>query len=112
MTELTLSQRTLQLPRQNPRAFLFIAAVICWGLYLSLIPLSEAIVAAPMVNEVALTLLFGLFGWKIALLYTGLGLTVAIVSGWTIGRLSMEGYRTVAPGTELSGALRRRRDPH
>ena len=50
------------------------------------------LIAAPMVNEVALALLFGLFGWKIALLYLGLGLTVAIVAGWVIGRLRMERY--------------------
>ena len=48
------------------------------------------LIAAPMVNEVALALLLGLFGWKIALLYLGLGLAVAIVSGWVIGRLHME----------------------
>jgi uncharacterized protein len=48
------------------------------------------LVSAPMVNEVALALLFGLFGWKIALLYVGLGLAVAIVAGWVIGRLRME----------------------
>lgn len=39
------------------------------------------LISAPMVNEVALTLLFGMFGWKTALLYLGLGLSVAIVSG-------------------------------
>jgi uncharacterized membrane protein YraQ (UPF0718 family) len=50
------------------------------------------LIAAPLVNEVALTLLFGMFGWKIALLYLGLGLSVAIVAGWTIGRLKMEAY--------------------
>jgi len=50
------------------------------------------LISAPMVNEVALTLLFSLFGWKIALLYLGLGLSVAIVSGWIIGRLKMERY--------------------
>jgi uncharacterized protein len=48
------------------------------------------LVSAPMVNEVALALLFGLFGWKIALLYMGLGLAVAVVAGWVIGRLRME----------------------
>ena len=48
------------------------------------------LISAPMVNEVALTLLFGLFGWKIALLYMSLGLSVAIVAGWVIGRLKME----------------------
>ena len=49
------------------------------------------LISAPMVNEVALTLLFGLFGWKVALLYLGLGLAVAMVGGWIIGRLKMEG---------------------
>jgi hypothetical protein len=50
------------------------------------------LIAAPMVNEVALTLLFGLFGWRIALLYLSLGLSVAIAAGWVIGRLKMEAY--------------------
>ncbi|MEA5097580.1 MAG: permease, partial [Burkholderiaceae bacterium] len=50
------------------------------------------LISAPMVNEVALTLLFGLFGWKVAALYLALGLTVAILSGWVIGRLKMEAY--------------------
>ena len=50
------------------------------------------LIAAPMVNEVALALLFGMFGWKVALLYLVLGLSVAIVAGWTIGRLKMERY--------------------
>ncbi len=45
-----------------------------------------------MVNEVALTLLLGMFGWKIALLYMSLGLTIAIIAGWIIGRLKMEKY--------------------
>jgi hypothetical protein len=48
------------------------------------------LVAAPMVNEVALVLLFGLFGWKVAGLYLGTGLLIAIFSGWVIGRLHME----------------------
>jgi len=39
-----------------------------------------------MVNEVALVLLFGLFGWRIAAIYAGTGLLIAIVAGWTIGR--------------------------
>ncbi|MBU0587809.1 MAG: permease [Gammaproteobacteria bacterium] len=50
------------------------------------------LIAAPMVNEVALTLLFGMFGWKVALLYLGLGLSVAIAAGWVIGRLKMEAH--------------------
>ena len=48
------------------------------------------LIAAPMVNEVALALLLGLFGWKVALLYLGLGLLVAIVAGLIIGELKME----------------------
>jgi uncharacterized protein len=48
------------------------------------------LVSAPMVNEVAVVLLFGLFGWKVAGLYMGTGVLIAIVSGWTIGRLHME----------------------
>jgi uncharacterized membrane protein YraQ (UPF0718 family) len=48
------------------------------------------LVSAPMVNEIALVLLFGLFGWKVAAIYMGMGLLIAIVSGWTIGRLKME----------------------
>jgi uncharacterized membrane protein YraQ (UPF0718 family) len=43
-----------------------------------------------MVNEVALGLLFGLVGWKVALTYLAFGLAVAIVSGWIIGRLHLE----------------------
>ena len=50
------------------------------------------LISAPMVNEVALTLLLGLFGWKIALLYLGLGLFIAVVADWVIGRLKMEAY--------------------
>ena len=50
------------------------------------------LISAPMVNEVALTLLFSLFGWKTALLYMSLGLVVAIVAGWIIGRLKMENH--------------------
>jgi len=50
------------------------------------------LIAAPMVNEVALVLLFGLFGWRVAVLYLSTGLLIAIVAGWTIGRLHMEKY--------------------
>jgi uncharacterized protein len=50
------------------------------------------LISAPMVNEVAVVLLFGLFGWKVAALYAGTGLAIAIVAGWTIGRLRMERY--------------------
>lgn len=50
------------------------------------------LVAAPMINEVALVLLFGLFGWETALLYASTGLLIAIISGWVIGRLKVERF--------------------
>lgn len=50
------------------------------------------LIAAPMVNEIALVLLYGLLGWKVAALYLSTGLLVAIVAGWTIGRLGMENH--------------------
>ena len=50
------------------------------------------LVASPMVNEVALVLLWGLFGPGIALAYMGAGLAVAVVSGLLIGRLGLERY--------------------
>jgi len=48
------------------------------------------LISAPMVNEIALVLLYGLFGWKVAAIYLGMGLLIAIVAGWTIGRFRME----------------------
>ena len=50
------------------------------------------LIAAPMINEVALVLLFGLFGWQTALLYMGTGLFIAMFSGYAIGVLKMERY--------------------
>lgn len=50
------------------------------------------LIAAPMINEVALVLLFGLFGWRIAAIYAGTGLLIAMIAGWTMGRLKMERY--------------------
>ena len=50
------------------------------------------LIAAPMVNEVALGLLFALLGWKVAATYLAFGLGVAMVAGWTIGRLHLEGW--------------------
>ncbi len=48
------------------------------------------LVSSPTVNEVALVMLWGLFGWKIALLYIATGVTLAIISGIVIGRLNLE----------------------
>lgn len=48
------------------------------------------LVSSPMVNEVALIMLWGLFGWKIALLYIASGIVIAIVSGFVIGKMKLE----------------------
>ncbi len=50
------------------------------------------LIAAPMVNEVALVLLFGLVGWKVAATYLAFGLSIAIAAGWIIGRFHLEGW--------------------
>lgn len=50
------------------------------------------LIAAPMVNEVALGMLYGLFGWKVALIYIASGEIIAIVSGIVIGQLKLEKY--------------------
>ena len=50
------------------------------------------LISAPMVNEVALGLLFALVGWKVALVYLVFGMTIAIVAGWIIGRLHLDGW--------------------
>ncbi|OFZ22564.1 MAG: hypothetical protein A2X94_03655 [Bdellovibrionales bacterium GWB1_55_8] len=66
------------------------------------------LVSAPMVNEVALVLLFGLFGWKVALLYFTTGLLIAIISGWVIGRMKLERhveewvYQAIAGEAEIT----------
>jgi uncharacterized membrane protein YraQ (UPF0718 family) len=48
------------------------------------------LISSPMVNEVAVVLLWGLFGWKITAIYIGTGLCVAIIGGFVIGRLKLE----------------------
>jgi uncharacterized membrane protein YraQ (UPF0718 family) len=48
------------------------------------------LIAAPMVNEIALVLLYGMFGWKVAAIYLSTGLGIAMVAGWIIGRLKQE----------------------
>jgi len=50
------------------------------------------LIAAPMINEVAIVMLLGLFGWKVMLIYITTGLFIAILSGWIIGRLKLEKY--------------------
>jgi hypothetical protein len=50
------------------------------------------LIASPMINEVALGLLFALVGWKVALTYLAFGLAVSITAGWVIGRLHLESW--------------------
>jgi uncharacterized membrane protein YraQ (UPF0718 family) len=64
----------------------FVTAGVPLGVTLSFL------LASPMVNEVALVLLFGLFGWKIAAIYAGTGLAVAVFAGFVIGQLRLEGW--------------------
>ena len=86
----------------------FVAAGVPIGVTLSFL------IASPLVNEVAVVLLYGLFGFKIAALYVTSGLLIAIVAGWALGRLHVERWvepfvfqttlhgRQVAPGQALS----------
>jgi hypothetical protein len=48
------------------------------------------LISSPMVNEVAAVLLWGLFGWKVAVIYMSAGLSVAILAGFLIGKLKLE----------------------
>ncbi len=50
------------------------------------------LIAAPTINEVAIVMLFGLFGWKVVGLYIASGLAISIIAGLVIGRLKMERY--------------------
>ena len=48
------------------------------------------LIASPMINEVAIVLLFSMFGWKTAAIYIVSGLSVAIIAGWIIGKLNLQ----------------------
>lgn len=50
------------------------------------------LISAPMVNEIALVLLYGLLGWEVAALYFITGITVAVIAGWTMGRMKLEDH--------------------
>lgn len=63
----------------------FVAAGVPLGVTFSFL------IAAPLVNEVAVVLLYGLLGWRVAALYMGTGLLIAVVAGWVMGRLGLEG---------------------
>jgi len=65
------------------------------GLVESGIPLGVTfsyLIAAPLINEVAAVLLWGLFGWKIALLYVLAGWVISVVAGFILGRMHLEKY--------------------
>jgi uncharacterized membrane protein YraQ (UPF0718 family) len=62
----------------------FVEAGIPLGITLSFL------IASPMVNEIAVVLLWGLFGWKVTLIYIGTGLFIAIAGGYIIGKLKLE----------------------
>jgi len=62
------------------------------------------LISSPLNNEIAIALLFGIFGWKITLLYIGFGLFVAIMGGYIIGRMNMEKYILIDV-KEMAGEL-------
>jgi hypothetical protein len=62
----------------------FVGAGVPIGVTLSFL------IASPLVNEIAVGLLWTTFGWNIALMYIGAGLTIAIVAGWILGRMGVE----------------------
>jgi len=64
----------------------FVAAGVPLGVTMSFL------IASPLVNEIAIGLLLGLFGVKVAALYIGAGLVIAVVGGWVLGRLRLERY--------------------
>lgn len=78
----------------------FVAAGVPLGVTLSFL------IASPLVNEIAIGLLFSLFGWKVTLAYVAAGVGIAMVGGWILGRLRLE--RWVEPfvyETKLGGQL-------
>jgi uncharacterized membrane protein YraQ (UPF0718 family) len=78
----------------------FVAAGVPLGVTMSFL------IASPLINEIAIGLLWTMFGWQIALIYVTAGLFVAIVAGWAIGRFRLEKW--VEPfvfETRLGGAV-------
>ncbi len=78
----------------------FVAAGVPLGVTLSFL------IASPMVNEVAVILIFGMFGWRIATLYVVFGLLVAVAAGYVLGRLRLEKWvESFVFETKLRGEL-------
>jgi uncharacterized protein len=96
----------------------FVAAGVPLGVTMSFL------IASPLVNEVAVVLLYGLFGFNVAALYVGSGLLIAIVAGWLLGRLRPERWvepfvfavslngQPVVAGAKLTWAQRARIGGH
>ncbi len=85
----------------------FVAAGVPLGVTLSFL------IASPLVNEVAVVLLYGMFGFRVAALYIGAGLVLAIVAGFALGRMRLERYvepfvLEAAAAAPLDGAAERR----
>lgn len=86
----------------------FVAAGVPLGVTMSFL------IASPLINEVAVVMLLGMFGWGIALLYAVAGFGIAVLAGWTVGHLGLERWvepfvfetrlrgQVVAPGTALA----------
>jgi len=62
------------------------------------------LISSPLNNEIAIALLFGLFGWKVTAIYIGFGLLIAILGGYIIGRMNMERYILMSV-TPMEGEL-------
>ena len=78
----------------------FVAAGVPIGVTLSFL------IASPLVNEIAIGMLFSMFGWQVAALYIAAGLTIAIAAGWVLGRMGVQ--RWVEPfvfETRLGGQV-------
>jgi len=63
------------------------------------------LISAPLNNEIAIALLFGLFGWKITAIYIGFGLLVAILGGYFIGKIKNVDQYILIPVTPIEGEL-------
>jgi len=63
------------------------------------------LISAPLNNEIAIAMLFGLFGWKITAIYIGFGLVVAILGGYFIGKIKNVEKYVLIPVTPIEGEL-------
>ena len=63
------------------------------------------LISSPLNNEIAIALLFGLFGWKVTAIYIGFGLLVAILGGYFVGKISNVEKYILIPVTPIEGEL-------